>query len=65
MLSAYYGGKSAKAEAQCKAIFEELNIGDRYREYEENAYKYISEMMDAVDEKSWGKVQIGDLKLLL
>ncbi|KAF8524308.1 farnesyl-diphosphate synthase [Hysterangium stoloniferum] len=56
VLSANYGRKSASAEAKCKAIFEELNIRERYTEYEENAYKRIGEMINVVEEQRWGEV---------
>jgi hypothetical protein len=59
VLSANSGRKSPEAEAQCKVIFEQLDTRGEYTRYEENAYKRIGEMINAVDEQHWGQVCSG------
>lgn len=50
VLDENYGQKDAKKEATVKALYEELGIPARYKEYEEAAYKRIIGLIEQIPE---------------
>ena len=50
ILDENYGKKDGEKEARIKTLYEEIGIPARYSEYEEAAYKRISEMISLIPE---------------
>jgi farnesyl diphosphate synthase len=48
ILDENYGRKDWKKEAKVKAVFEEVGVPSRYKEYEEGAYQRIMEMIERI-----------------
>ncbi|KAI3616694.1 farnesyl pyrophosphate synthetase [Moniliophthora roreri] len=48
-------GYLGEAEKRVKALFEEIGIREKYREYEEGVYKSLTEMIDAIPEGAPGE----------
>ncbi|ESK95104.1 farnesyl pyrophosphate synthetase [Moniliophthora roreri MCA 2997] len=55
VLDANYGVKPNEEEKRVKALFEEIGIREKYREYEEGVYKSLTEMIDAIPEGAPGE----------
>lgn len=58
VLDECYGRKDKQKEAQCKEVFEELNIQAVYAEYEENAVSVIRERIAKVDQSEGLKPEV-------
>ena len=61
VLDANYGRKDAASENKVKAVFEEVGIRDKYSAYEDEAYKRIVRLIEAIPEAGLG--QDGEVKL--
>jgi farnesyl diphosphate synthase len=49
-----YGQKSSECEARVKAVFLELELPRRFKEYEAASYKRINDLIDGLDESQEG-----------
>lgn len=54
VLDENYGQKNAECEKRVKQVFEEIGVERRYKEYQEDAYKRISGLIDELDETPSG-----------
>ncbi|KAI0730555.1 farnesyl-diphosphate synthase [Earliella scabrosa] len=50
VLEVNYGRRDVKAEERVKALYEEVGVRERYREYEEEAYERIVRLIEGVPE---------------
>jgi farnesyl diphosphate synthase len=50
ILDENYGRKNATKEAAVKALFDEVGLPERYREYEENVYRRITGLIERIPE---------------
>src|ERR1700761_3123288 len=50
ILDENYGKKDGEREARVKVVFNEIGVERRYKEYEQEAYKKISGLIDGIEE---------------
>jgi farnesyl diphosphate synthase len=58
ILDENYGQKNADCEKRVKDVFEEIGVERRYKEYQEEAYKKISGLIDELDETPHGNAPV-------
>jgi len=58
ILDESYGQKNPECEKKVKQVFEEIGVERRYKEYQEEAYKRISGLIDELDETPSGETPV-------
>lgn len=53
-----YGRKNSESEAKVKVVFKELELENRFKEYEAESYQRIMKLIDGVDESKGLKKQV-------